>query len=73
MCWYDFLQDNIGEVVVVKKFQYSIEEYLRDFEREIEILKFLQYDNIVKYKGVCYSVGWCNLKLIMEYLLYGSL
>lgn len=57
MCRYDPLQDNTGEVVAVKKLQHSTEEYLRDFEREIEILKSLQHDNIVKYKGVCYSPG----------------
>uniref|UniRef100_A0A670ZW69 Tyrosine-protein kinase n=1 Tax=Pseudonaja textilis TaxID=8673 RepID=A0A670ZW69_PSETE len=73
MCRYDPLQDNTGEVVAVKKLQHSTEEYLRDFEREIEILKSLQHDNIVKYKGVCYSAGRRNLKLIMEYLPYGSL
>ncbi|XP_070598682.1 tyrosine-protein kinase JAK2 isoform X1 [Erythrolamprus reginae] len=73
MCRYDPLQDDTGEVVAVKKLQHSTEEYLRDFEREIEILKTLQHDNIVKYKGVCYSAGRRNLKLIMEYLPYGSL
>ncbi|KAK2119723.1 Tyrosine-protein kinase jak2 [Saguinus oedipus] len=66
-------EDNTGEVVAVKKLQHSTEEHLRDFEREIEILKSLQHDNIVKYKGVCYSAGRRNLKLIMEYLPYGSL
>ncbi|KAF4025385.1 hypothetical protein G4228_017331 [Cervus hanglu yarkandensis] len=73
MCRYDPLQDNTGEVVAVKKLQHSTEEHLRDFEREIEILKSLQHDNIVKYKGVCYSAGRHNLRLIMEYLPYGSL
>ncbi|KAM4808988.1 tyrosine-protein kinase JAK2 [Rhinophrynus dorsalis] len=73
LCRYDPLQDNTGEVVAVKKLQHSTEEYLRDFEREIEILKSLQHDNIVRYKGVCYSAGRRNLRLIMEYLPYGSL
>lgn len=110
MCRYDPLQDSTGEVVAVKKLQQSTDEHLRDFEREIAILKSLQHENIVKYKGVCYSAGtnawrrtWCpfysppptptaegirehksklhlllsvgrrNLRLIMEYLPYGSL
>ncbi|XP_053558528.1 tyrosine-protein kinase JAK2 [Bombina bombina] len=73
LCRYDPLQDNTGEVVAVKKLQHTTEEYLRDFEREIEILKSLQHDNIVRYKGVCYSAGRKNLRLIMEYLPYGSL
>uniref|UniRef100_A0A4W4H717 Tyrosine-protein kinase n=1 Tax=Electrophorus electricus TaxID=8005 RepID=A0A4W4H717_ELEEL len=71
MCRYDPLQDNTGEVVAVKKLQHSTTEHLRDFEREIEILKSLQHENIVKYKGVCY--GRRNLRLVMEYLPYGSL
>ncbi|NWR36284.1 JAK2 kinase, partial [Tachuris rubrigastra] len=62
MCRYDPLQDNTGEVVAVKKLQHSTEEHLRDFEREIEILKSLQHDNIVKYKGVCYSAGMCFIE-----------
>ncbi|XP_072311438.1 tyrosine-protein kinase JAK2-like [Eucyclogobius newberryi] len=73
MCRYDPLQDSTGEVVAVKKLQHSTAEHLRDFEREIDILKSLQHENIVKYKGVCYSAGRKNLRLIMEYLPYGSL
>ncbi|XP_051750193.1 tyrosine-protein kinase JAK2 [Ctenopharyngodon idella] len=73
MCRYDPLQDNTGEVVAVKKLQHSTTEHIRDFEREIEILKSLQHENIVKYKGVCYGAGRRNLRLIMEYLPYGSL
>ncbi|CAL9707534.1 unnamed protein product [Knipowitschia caucasica] len=73
MCRYDPLQDNTGEVVAVKKLQHSSAEHMRDFEREIQILKSLQHENIVKYKGVCYSAGRRNLHLIMEYLPFGSL
>ncbi|KAF3851380.1 hypothetical protein F7725_013152 [Dissostichus mawsoni] len=58
MCRYDPLQDNTGEVVAVKKLQHSTAEHIRDFEREIEILKSLQHENIVKYKGVCYSADY---------------
>ncbi|KAL4617367.1 tyrosine-protein kinase JAK2-like [Arapaima gigas] len=74
MCRYDPLQDNTGEIVAVKKLQHSTAEHLLDFEREIEILKSLHHENIVKYKGVCYSAGRRrNLRLIMEYLPFGSL
>ncbi|KAM4532916.1 tyrosine-protein kinase JAK2a [Fundulus diaphanus] len=73
MCRYDPLQDSTGDVVAVKKLQHSTAEHLRDFEREIEILKSLHHENIVKYKGVCYSAGRRNLRLIMEYLPFGSL
>ncbi len=61
MCRYDPLQDSTGEVVAVKKLQHSTAEHLRDFEREIEILKSLHHENIVKYKGVCYSAGMNTL------------
>lgn len=61
MCRYDPLQDNTGEVVAVKKLQHSTAEHIRDFEREIEILKSLQHENIVKYKGVCYSAGTIDI------------
>ncbi|XP_075901103.1 tyrosine-protein kinase JAK2a isoform X2 [Nelusetta ayraudi] len=73
MCRYDPLQDSTGEVVAVKKLQHTTTEHLRDFEREIAILRSLQHDNIVLYKGVCYSAGRRNLRLIMEYLPHGSL
>uniref|UniRef100_A0A4W4FTP6 Tyrosine-protein kinase n=1 Tax=Electrophorus electricus TaxID=8005 RepID=A0A4W4FTP6_ELEEL len=72
-CRYDPLQDNTGEVVAVKKLQHSTAEHMRDFEREIEILRSLQHDNIVKYKGVCYTAGRRNLRLVMEFLPFGSL
>lgn len=67
MCRYDPLQDNTGEVVAVKKLQHSTEEHLRDFEREIEILKSLQHDNIVKYKGVCYSAGMLPIEAFLNF------
>ncbi|KAJ3605957.1 hypothetical protein NHX12_028000, partial [Muraenolepis orangiensis] len=73
MCRYDPLLDSTGEVVAVKKLQHSSAEHLRDFKREIEILKSLQHENIVKYKGVCYSAGRSSVRLVMEYLPFGSL
>lgn len=74
MCRYDPLQDNTGEVVAVKKLQHSTEEHLRDFEREIEILKSLQHDNIVKYKGVCYSAGMGHVEtyFLIKYVFNSS-
>lgn len=71
MCRYDPLQDNTGEVVAVKKLQHSTAEHLRDFEREIEILKSLQHENIVKYKGVCYSAGE-GYKLLSDISVFWS-
>lgn len=65
MCRYDPLQDNTGEVVAMKKLQHGTAEHIRDFEREIEILKSLQHENIVKYKGVCYSAGTVHVPPIL--------
>lgn len=70
MCRYDPLQDNTGEVVAVKKLQHSTAEHLRDFEREIEILKSLQHENIVKYKGVCYSAGTPSCFWFISWLVF---
>ncbi|XP_072924150.1 tyrosine-protein kinase JAK2-like isoform X1 [Hemitrygon akajei] len=73
LCRYDPLGDNTGDLVAVKKLQHTTREHLRDFEREIAVVKNLHNEYIVKYKGVCYSVGRRNLRLIMEYLPHGSL
>lgn len=70
MCRYDPLQDSTGEVVAVKKLQHSTAEHLRDFEREIEILKSLQHENIVKYKGVCYSAGMSTRLMTSQHIFY---
>ncbi|XP_041086024.1 tyrosine-protein kinase JAK2-like [Polyodon spathula] len=73
LCRYDPLADNTGELVAVKKLQQSKREHLADFEKEIGIMKSLHNDYIVKYKGVCYSMGRQNLRLVMEYLPNGNL
>ncbi|XP_043577361.1 tyrosine-protein kinase JAK2-like [Chiloscyllium plagiosum] len=73
LCRYDPYGDNTGDLVAVKKLQHSTTKHLRDFEREIAVVKNLHNKYIVKYKGVCYSVGRRNLRLIMEYLPFGSL
>ncbi|KAM4807921.1 tyrosine-protein kinase JAK3 [Rhinophrynus dorsalis] len=73
LCRYDPLGDNTGELVAVKKLQHSTAEHVRDFQRESLILRSLHSDYIVKYKGICYSVGRRSFQLIMEYLPNGSL
>jgi len=49
---YDPFNDGTGEVVAVKslKSEFSAELHT-SWTREIEILKTLYHDNIVKYKG----------------------
>ncbi|EMP24129.1 Tyrosine-protein kinase JAK3 [Chelonia mydas] len=62
-----------GGRVAVKRLQQSSAEQLQDFEREIAILRALHSDFIVKYRGVCYSLGRRSLRLVMEYLPKGCL
>ncbi|XP_070817587.1 tyrosine-protein kinase JAK2 isoform X1 [Chaetodon trifascialis] len=73
LCRYDPLGDNTGELVAVKKLQPNKQSTLEDFKKEIKTLSVLECDYIVKYRGVCYSMGRLSMSLVMEYLPYGSL
>ncbi|XP_059840371.1 tyrosine-protein kinase JAK1 [Hypanus sabinus] len=74
LCRYDPEADNTGELVAVKSMKpESSEEHKADLKREVEILKTLYHENIVKYKGICTEEGGKGMKLIMEYLPSGSL
>ena len=57
LCRYDPLGDNTGALVAVKQLQHSGPDQQRDFQREIQILKALHSDFIVKYRGVSYGPG----------------
>ncbi|XP_037674331.1 tyrosine-protein kinase JAK3 [Choloepus didactylus] len=73
LCRYDPLGDNTGALVAVKQLQHSGPEQQRDFQREIQILKALHSDFIVKYRGVSYGPGRQSRRLVMEYLPSGCL
>ncbi|XP_035033038.1 tyrosine-protein kinase JAK2 [Hippoglossus stenolepis] len=73
LCRYDPLGDNTGELVAVKKLQPNQQSTQEDFQKEIKTLSVLHCDYIVKYRGVCYSMGRLSMSLVMEYLPYGSL
>ncbi|KAM4548831.1 tyrosine-protein kinase JAK2 isoform 1-T3 [Odontesthes bonariensis] len=73
LCRYDPLGDNTGELVAVKKLQPNKLSNLEDFQKEVKTLSVLHCDYIVKYRGVCYSMGRLSMSLVMEYLPYGSL
>ncbi|MEQ2268226.1 hypothetical protein AMECASPLE_036379 [Ameca splendens] len=73
LCRYDPLGDNTGELVAVKKLQPNKGPNLEDFQKEVKTLSVLHCDYIVKYRGVCYSMGRLSMSLVMEYLPYGSL
>lgn len=73
LCRYDPLGDGTGELVAVKKLQPNKQSTLEDFQKEINTLSALSCDYIVKYRGVCYSMGHLSMSLVMEFLPYGSL
>lgn len=74
LCRYDPRGDKTGELVAVKSLKpENREEQSNNLSTEINILKALYHDNIVKYKGICQEEGGQAIKLIMEYLPLGSL
>ncbi|XP_078012814.1 tyrosine-protein kinase JAK1 isoform X2 [Phascolarctos cinereus] len=74
LCRYDPEGDNTGEQVAVKSLKpESGGNQIADLKKEIEILKNLYHENIVKYKGICTEDGGNRIKLIMEFLPSGSL
>ncbi|KAM9358193.1 tyrosine-protein kinase JAK1 [Symphorus nematophorus] len=74
LCRYDPRGDKTGELVAVKSLKpENREEQSTNLSREIDILKALYHENIVKYKGICQEEGGQATKLIMEYVPLGSL
>nr|AMV91900.1 janus kinase 1 [Acanthogobius hasta] len=74
LCRYDPRGDKTGELVAVKSLKPETrEEQGNNLSTEIDILKALYHDNIVKYKGICLDETGQAVKLIMEYLPLGSL
>lgn len=71
---YDPTNDGTGEMVAVKSLKAGCsQQLLASWKREIEILKTLYHENIVKYKGCCSEQGEKIVQLIMEYVPLGSL
>uniref|UniRef100_A0A8B9FCV8 Tyrosine-protein kinase n=1 Tax=Amazona collaria TaxID=241587 RepID=A0A8B9FCV8_9PSIT len=55
---YDPTNDGTGEMVAVKSLKAGCsQELLSSWKREIQILKTLYHENIVKYKGCCSEQG----------------
>lgn len=55
---YDPANDGTGECVAVKTLKQEGGNHLHDsWMKEIEILKSLYHNNIVKYKGCCTELG----------------
>ncbi|XP_059950158.1 non-receptor tyrosine-protein kinase TYK2 isoform X3 [Mesoplodon densirostris] len=71
---YDPTNDGTGEMVAVKALKAGCGPQLRTgWRREIEILRTLYHEHIVKYKGCCEDQGEKSLQLVMEYVPLGSL
>ncbi|KAL2097759.1 hypothetical protein ACEWY4_006966 [Coilia grayii] len=74
LCVYDPRGDHTGEQVAVKSLKTESEgAESANLLREINTMRELYHENIVKYKGVCTEGGGRIFKLIMEYLPMGSL
>ncbi|XP_033710252.2 non-receptor tyrosine-protein kinase TYK2 isoform X3 [Tursiops truncatus] len=71
---YDPTNDGTGEMVAVKALKAGCGPQLRTgWRREIEILRTLYHQHIVKYKGCCEDQGEKSVQLVMEYVPLGSL
>nr|XP_051694039.1 non-receptor tyrosine-protein kinase TYK2 isoform X2 [Oryctolagus cuniculus] len=71
---YDPNNDGTGEMVAVKALKAGCGPQLRSgWRREIDILRTLYHEHIVKYKGCCEDQGEKSVQLVMEYVPLGSL
>ncbi|XP_049644397.1 non-receptor tyrosine-protein kinase TYK2 [Suncus etruscus] len=71
---YDPTNDGTGEMVAVKALKAGCDPQLRTgWRREIDILRTLYHEHIVKYKGCCEDQGEKSVQLVMEYVPLGSL
>uniref|UniRef100_A0A2K5KJN0 Tyrosine-protein kinase n=1 Tax=Cercocebus atys TaxID=9531 RepID=A0A2K5KJN0_CERAT len=71
---YDPTNDGTGEMVAVKALKADCgPQHRSGWKQEIEILRTLYHEHIVKYKGRCEDQGEKSLQLVMEYVPLGSL
>lgn len=71
LCCYDPRGDRSGERVAVKSLKpENGEEQSNNLLKEIEILKALYHDNIVKYKGISQEEGTANTETVTEMNMY---
>ncbi|KAL7876621.1 hypothetical protein AOLI_G00115840 [Acnodon oligacanthus] len=74
LCMYDPHGDQTGQLVAVKSLKSDSEgPENSNLRKEINTMRELYHQNIVKYKGICNEEGGMTIKLIMEYLPAGSL
>ncbi|KAM5307482.1 non-receptor tyrosine-protein kinase TYK2 isoform 2-T4 [Glossophaga mutica] len=71
---YDPTNEGTGEMVAVKTLKAGCSPQLHTgWRREIDILRTLYHEHIVKYKGCCEDQGEKVVHLVMEYMPLGSL
>ncbi|XP_054418241.1 non-receptor tyrosine-protein kinase TYK2 isoform X2 [Pteronotus mesoamericanus] len=71
---YDPTNEGTGEMVAVKALKTGCSPQLHTgWRREIDILRTLYHEHIVKYKGCCEDQGEKSVHLVMEYMPLGSL
>ncbi|XP_036315441.1 non-receptor tyrosine-protein kinase TYK2 isoform X1 [Pipistrellus kuhlii] len=71
---YDPTNEGTGEMVAVKALRADCGPQLHTgWRREIDILRTLYHEHIVKYKGCCEDRGEKSVQLVMEYVPLGSL
>ncbi|KAF6098010.1 tyrosine kinase 2 [Phyllostomus discolor] len=71
---YDPTNEGTGEMVAVKALKAGCSPQLHTgWRREIDILRTLYHEHIVKYKGCCEDQGEKAVHLVMEYMPLGSL
>uniref|UniRef100_A0AAR2L2N2 Tyrosine-protein kinase n=1 Tax=Pygocentrus nattereri TaxID=42514 RepID=A0AAR2L2N2_PYGNA len=74
LCMYDPHGDQTGQLVAVKSLKSESEgPENSNLRKEINTMRELYHQNIVKYKGICNEEGERKHSLIMEYLPAGSL
>ncbi|XP_032107712.1 non-receptor tyrosine-protein kinase TYK2 isoform X7 [Sapajus apella] len=71
---YDPTNDGTGEMVAVKALKADCgPQHRSGWKQEIDILRTLYHEHIVKYKGCCEDQGEKSVQLVMEYVPLGSL
>lgn len=74
LCCYDPTNDGTGEMVAVKSLKSgSSPQLLSSWKREIQILKTLYHENIVKYKGCCSEQGEGETPGIFQWISHREL
>lgn len=71
LCLYDPRGDRTGELVAVKSLKSESEESeTSNLRREINTMRELYHENIVKYKGVCTEEGEATVVYVDEQFHY---